>query len=335
MTGLRVAVLAGGPSSEAAVSRASAAAVEVALQRAGHSPAVLPLSSELPAALRGQPYDVVFPVTHGPLGEDGCVQGLLEVLDLPYVGSGVMASAIAASKPHAKTIFRAAGVPVAPDAIVRRGEHFDGTATRLRRELGQALVVKPASGGSAIGVTRVAGAAPDAAVTQALQSALDGDPVALVEPLVDGSEVTCGVLELDERGPFALPPTLIVARAAEFYSFEAKYARGGSEHRCPAGFPDELTQRIQQAAVAAHRAVGARDLSRVDFIVGSAARGHALTTLELNTLPGMTETSLYPEAALAFGIDFATLCDGLVRRAHARPRRSIPDVVPIPPPLTG
>ncbi len=322
-----VAVIAGGPSSEAQVSRASAAGVEKALVEAGHRPRVVELGADLPAALRD--VDVVFPVTHGPLGEDGCLQGLLEVLDLPYVGSGVLASALAASKPHAKVQFARAGLPIAEERLVRRGEDPRARAAGLRADLGAALFVKPASGGSAIGVGRVRASDDDGVLVRAIEAALSEDPVALVERFVDGQEITCSVLEDESGEPRALPPTLILSRANEWYDFQSKYAQGGSEHRCPAPLPAPLTERVQQLAVAAHRALGARDLSRVDFVV---AQGEPapITLLELNTLPGMTATSLFPEAAVAAGIPFPELCDRLVRRAHARPRREAPGEMPMP-----
>jgi D-alanine-D-alanine ligase len=328
MTGLRVAVVAGGPSSEAEVSRTSARAVSGALAGADHRVTVLELDANLAAELVSGGYDVAFPVTHGPLGEDGCLQGLLEVLGLPYVGSGVLASALAASKPHAKTMFRRAGLPVAPEALVARGEDLHRRSDEVRAALGAAVVVKPASGGSAIGVSRVRQQDASDVLAGALARALEVDAVALVEQLVDGHEVTCGVLE-DEAGvPRALAPTLILSRAADWYDFTSRYRAGGSEHQCPAPFEPDLTQSIQGVAVAAHRALGARDLSRVDFVVSADAGG--VTLLEVNTLPGMTATSLFPEAAAVGGVDFVTLCDRLARQAYARPRREVPPARPMP-----
>jgi D-alanine-D-alanine ligase len=326
---LGVAVLAGGPSSEAEVSRVSAHAVAGALRQAGHRAQIVELDSKLPAALAAHPPDVVFPALHGPLGEDGCVQGLLEVLDLPYVGAGVMASALAASKPDAKLHFRAAGLPLAGEVLVRRGEDLRAAAHRVRERLGGAVVVKPASGGSAIGVSRITAEMPDSELVSALEGALvHGDGV-LVERRIVGEEVTCGVLEDDDGTPVALPPTLIVAKASDWYDFKSRYGTGGSEHRCPAPFDPRLTRRIQVAAVAAHRALGVRDLSRVDFVVSPDA-DEPVILLEVNTLPGMTATSLFPEAAARAGIGFAELCDRLVRRAAARPRRRVPEAVPMP-----
>lgn len=335
-SGFAIAVLAGGPSSEAEVSRTSARAVRAALESGGHRPTLLELDARLPAALVAGAFDVVFPVTHGPLGEDGCVQGLLEVLGLPYVGSGVLASAVGMSKPHAKVLFRATGLPVASDALVRSGDDLDVLAPRLREKLGRSVVVKPASGGSAIGIGRINEQDEDSALVQALHRAFAVDSVVLVESFRLGLEVTCGILEDEHDVPRALPPTLIMPRAADWYDFKSRYAAKGSEHRCPAPFAASLTERIQRIAEAAHRTLGARDLSRADFVVredGSEDGGEdddAVTLLEVNTLPGMTATSLYPEAAGVAGVSFVDLCDRLARRAHARPARVAPAVQPMP-----
>ncbi len=326
---LRVAVIAGGPSTEAAVSRASAAAVAEALLSLGHQVQTLELSPELPSVLGRGGHDVVFPVTHGPLGEDGCLQGLLEVLDLPYVGSGVLASALAASKPHGKELFRAAGLPVAPDALVARGDVLDRAVRRLRETLGKALVVKPASGGSAIATTRISETAADHELSSALERALEVDEFALVERFMSGEEVTCGVLE-DDSGPVALPPTLVLSKASDWYDFQSRYAAGGSEHRCPAPLSEAVTKRISAVAVEAFRALGCRDLARADFVVASSDDPGGVTLLELNTLPGMTKTSLFPEAAGVAGIAFPALCQELAERALARPRRERPAELPMP-----
>jgi D-alanine-D-alanine ligase len=323
---LRVAIVAGGPSSEAAVSRSSAAGVEKALGLAGHHATVLELGPSLAASLLAGAYDVVFPIAHGPMGEDGCLQGLLEVLGLPYVGCGVAASAVSASKPLAKLAFRAAGLPVAEDVVVLAGEDLSAAVRRIRDRLGSAVAVKPANGGSAIGVTLLQSNSTEAQLLVALKDALALDSEVLVERLVTGREVTCGVLELEPGKPVALPPTLIEPALAGWYDFASKYASGGSRHSCPAPLGEALCSQVQRLAVLAHRAVGARDLSRVDLLVGESD----LVVLEVNTLPGMTPTSLYPEAAQISGVPFADLCGSLVRTAMNRPRRAVPHAPAIP-----
>jgi D-alanine-D-alanine ligase len=258
----------------------------------------------------------VFPVVHGAVGEDGSLQGLLEILDLPYVGSGVLASALAMHKRMARLVFLQAGLPVARGlTLAREVGPARGAAERSRAELGPAIVVKPSSHGSAIGVTRLEGDPSLDAVARAIEAVWELDEFAVVEQLAPGREVTCGVLETsDHPAAFALPPTEIQSPHDPFYTYAARYAPGRSVHVCPAALPPRLLGRVQEVAVAAHAALGCRDLSRVDFIVGDTD----VTLLEVNTLPGMTSTSLYPEAAAVHGISMQQLCDGLLTRAHAR-----------------
>ncbi|MEN9580500.1 MAG: hypothetical protein RJA70_3509 [Pseudomonadota bacterium] len=318
-------MIAGGSSSEASVSWKSAEGVAAALSEGGWGAQILELDADLPGRLVG--VDVAFPIAHGALGEDGCLQGLLEILGVPYVGSDVRASAIAAHKPSAKAFFRAAGLPVAEERVVGR-EHKVGSSQLdlLVREvlstLGTNVVLKPASGGSAIGVHLLRGASARD-IHAALGLVLPFDD-ALIEPLLEGDELTCAVLE--EPEPTALPPTRILPQAAGWYDFESKYKAGGSLHECPAQLPEASYEWVRTLAVAAHLAVGARDLSRVDFVLSAA--GPVL--LEVNTLPGMTATSLFPEAAAAAGIGFSSLCDRLVRRALARPKRAGFPALPMP-----
>jgi D-alanine-D-alanine ligase len=325
---LAVAVVAGGPSSEASVSRASAAGVLGALQQAGHRATVLELGPALPAKLTSEKYDVVFPAVHGRFGEDGCLQGLLEILGLPYVGSGVMASALAMSKPHAKAQLRTISAPLADEVLITAGADLAEASRHIRKRLGAAVVVKPGAGGSAIGVAPIGASASDAELEAALGRALALDSVVLVEKMIAGKETTCAVLE-DEAGiPRALPPTLIVPKAAGWYDFRSKYAPSGSAHQCPPPYSPSLIARISELAVKAHAALGCRDLSRVDFVVDDDR--DEITLLEVNTLPGMTATSLFPEAAAVAGIPFPDLCDRLVRRAFARPSAALVEAPPMP-----
>jgi D-alanine-D-alanine ligase len=329
---LDIAVVQGGPSAEAAVSRSSAEGVAHALEAVGHRVTKLELGPELAEKLRVGKPDVVFPVVHGTIGEDGCLQGLLEVLRLPYVGSGVLASALAADKIAAKVMFRAHALPVAEESLVARGEDLARAARRVRSELGPAVVVKPHAQGSAIGVTRVRADATDGDLARALELALSLDERALCERFVVGREVTCGVLDAPALGETrALPPTEILARAADFYDFRSRYGTGGSAHVCPAELGAEVTLAVQRVAFSAHRALGCRDLSRADFVVGDGADPTRVTLLEVNTLPGMTPTSLYPEAARISGIPMEQLCDALARSALTRGPRQLNAPIPLPP----
>jgi D-alanine-D-alanine ligase len=314
---LSVAVVQGGPSSEAEVSRASAKAVAAALKEAGHSVVRLELDPFLGETLRTGGYDVVFPIAHGALGEDGALQGLLEVLGLAYVGSGVLASALAMHKRVARVLFERAGLPVARGIDAPRGVSGGASALadRARREVGAGLVVKPSSHGSAIGVARFDPDALAADVARAIDAVWEIDDHVVIEHFARGREVTCGVLDLAE--PRALPPTEIVTPEDAFYTFQARYAPGRSVHICPAELGPEVTARVQSAATRAHAALGCRHLSRADFVVGDDGDPAALTLLEVNTLPGMTATSLFPEACAVSGLPMASLCAALVERAYS------------------
>jgi D-alanine-D-alanine ligase len=328
-TRLRVAVVCGGPSSEAEVSRASAKSIARALEEKGHIVARVELDVYASESLRTGGYDVVFPITHGAVGEDGCLQGALEVLGVPYVGSGVLSSAVAMDKPTAKLVFASRGLPIA------RGRAFspkDGSATACadtaRRDVGARLVVKPAANGSAIGVARFKESASTAEIATAIEAAWGLGEDALLEHFADGREVTCGVLDVGEIR--ALPPTEILADKDAFYTYEARYAPGRSRHLCPAPLGDALTARVQDVAVAAHRALGCRDLSRVDFVIGDADDASAVTLLEVNTLPGFTDTSLYPEAAGVAGMTLPELCDAFVIQAFRRGPSRRNEALPLP-----
>jgi D-alanine-D-alanine ligase len=322
---LSVAVVQGGPTSEAEVSRASATSVARGLEQAGHRVIRLELDAYLADSLRTGGFDVVFPITHGAVGEDGSLQGLLEVLELPYVGSGVLASALAMNKRVAKILFAEAGLPVAKGISARRGGSAAADAERALAELGDKVVVKPCSNGSAIGVARFSEGVSSSELARAIEAAWEVDDVVLVESFAQGREVTCGVLDLLE--PPALPPTEIRSPKDAFYTYEARYAPGRSEHLCPAPLGEAMTRRVQEVAVRAHRALGCRDLSRVDFVVPESGEP---TLLEVNTLPGFTETSLFPEAAAVAGVPMPELCSRLVLAAFTRgsTRRNAP--LPLP-----
>ena len=321
---MRIAVVQGGASTEAEVSRASAAGVKHALDERGHGVTLLELEPGVCETLRTGGFDVVFPVVHGAFGEDGALQGMLEVLGLPYVGSDVLASALAMNKAVARVMLDAAGVAVAPGIAVRAGADARAAVTRARGLAGRALVVKPASSGSAIGVERFDESAPDEEIAGAVERAQQLDGTAVVERFVKGREVTCSVLDVG-GSPRVLAATEIFTPNDAFYTYEARYAAQRSVHVCPADL-GALTKRVHELALVAHVALGCRDLSRVDFIVGQDP-----IVLEVNTLPGMTQTSLFPEAARAAGLSFADLCHALVENAERRgPRpRQTPRRLPV------
>ena len=326
---LTVAVIQGGPSSEAEVSRASAKSVARALETAGHRVLRLELDAYLAESLRTNGVEVAFPVAHGAVGEDGSLQGLLECLDLPYVGSNVLASALAMNKRAAKVMFAEAGLPIARGVSLSRADgDANAAAERALRELGDKVVVKPCSSGSAIGVTRFDGGASAKDLARAIEDGWTLDAVVLVERFAPGREGTCGVLELHGEAARALPPTEVRSAQDAFYTYQARYAPGRSEHLCPPPWDPGVVARVQEVAVAAHRALGCRDLCRVDFVVGD--RPEDVVLLEVNTMPGFTDTSLYPEAAGIAGIPMPELCSGLAVSAKKRGSSPRNQAIPLP-----
>lgn len=307
LNGVRVAVCCGGTSSEREVSQTSGRMVADALERCGAKVTVVEPDGSLVDLLRLGEADVVFPALHGPLGEDGCLQGLLEYHRVPYVGSGVAASACANDKIIAKRMFRDAGLPVAGDVTIARGTPAAEAAGLVRAKLGGEVVVKPSRQGSGLGV---AFAATPAELGKALASASEfGDDV-LVEEWVRGSEITAGILDLGT--PQALPVIDIRTPAGTWYDYAHRYTAGLSEHIIPAPLPPEVYAAVQEAAVAAHVVLGCRHMSRSDFVVTGSGR---VVLLELNTIPGMTPTSLYPDAARHAGYPFERLVSLMVADA--------------------
>jgi D-alanine-D-alanine ligase len=306
----RVAVVCGGPSAEAAVSRISGRGVADALRLTYSNVVLLELNAEIGDALRTNETDVVFPVLHGPPGEDGTFQGFLETLGMPYVGSDVHGSACAMDKIVAKHLFRAAGLPVARDIIVQRAAGVVAGVERVMERLGVRVVVKPSRQGSALGVHF---ASERAELEAALKEAFSYDEQVLVEECVEGREITVGILERDE--PEAFPVLEVRTPTGTWYDFEHRYSDGLSEHLVPSPLPDSQYERTQTLAIRAHTALGCRDLSRVDFVVPDVGEP---VILEVNTLPGMTPTSLYPDAARAAGLSFDALVAFLAERARSR-----------------
>lgn len=315
---VNIAVLGGGDSAEAEVSRSSARAVAAALgEHANYQVHSVELDAKVAASLLQLQPDVVFPALHGPPGEDGTVQGMLEMLNFAYVGSGVQPSAFAMDKSVAKASFRRAGLPVAEDRVYRskpdaRDLGAKAIAADVQAELGDRVVIKPMQQGSAIGVTPLPNGGDLAA---AIHAALKLGERILVEPFVVGREITVGVLDLHGQPPQAHPVIEVVTASGEWYDYRNRYAEGGSSHVVPAQISDALTARLQEIALQAHEALGLRDLSRADFILPDIGEP---VLLEVNTLPGMTPTSLYPDGANGLGLSFPQLLGQLVESALAR-----------------
>lgn len=309
---VNIAVIAGGASPEAEVSRSSAAEVVKALRQRHTTVTLLELDEGLADALADADPEVVFPVLHGPPGEDGTVQGFLEILGYPYVGSDVRGSAIGMDKHASKALFRAAGLPVLDEILIGPDDEIESAVAAVRSRFGDAVAVKPTGQGSALGTTPMpnGGDIPKAIAT----ARRFGGPV-MVEPFAAGREITVGVFDIEGEAPSAWPAIEILTPPDEWYDYENRYTPGKSEHIVPAPLPEETRVQLQEIAIAGHGALGLRDLSRADFIV---TEDNDIWLLEINTMPGMTPTSLYPDGARAAGYDFERLVDALVRSAFRR-----------------
>jgi D-alanine-D-alanine ligase len=305
MEDITVAVLMGGISAEREVSLNTGAQVVAALHERGFN--VVEIDTGDPGfigSFAATPAHVAFICLHGRFGEDGTVQGLCELLQMPYVGSGVLASALAMDKVMSKHFFAHEGIPTPDYVVIRKGEEVDfAEVTSL---LGEKTVVKPANEGSAIGVTI---AHDPAEMPAAIGAAFGHDSTVLIERFVAGVEVTVGVL--GNEHPIALPSIEIVPEH-EFYDYDSKYLPGMSSHIIPARVSEGARAECARLALAAHQALGCRGMSRSDFIVTEDGRAWMLET---NTIPGMTPTSLLPDAARAAGIEFPDLCARLVELA--------------------
>ena len=312
---MRVAVLAGGRSSEHDVSIASGEAVRAGLADAGHEPVPVEITREGAWLRDGDPVaiepgrglldvDVVFPVLHGPFGEDGTVQGLLEIADVPYVGAGVLASATCMDKLAFKDRMAVAGLPQVDYAALTHG---DDRAALDR--LGLPVFVKPARLGSSVGISKVSTAQEFSA---ALEAAFAHDPLVIVEAMSHGLEIECSVLGNDD--PIASQPGEI-SFEAEWYDYEAKYTAGGMELVVPARIEPEVGERVRALAVEAYRRAGCAGLARADFFVESDGR---VLVNELNTMPGFTATSVFAKLFAASGVEYPALVDRLVRLALER-----------------
>lgn len=302
-----VAVLKGGRSAEREISLVTGAQVEAGLHEAGFPVVTIDTGDpDFIECIRRSEAAVAFICLHGRYGEDGTIQGLLDLLDMPYVGCGVLASALAMDKAMSKAVFNARGVPTPEHVCVRKGDIVDPES--IVATIGGRSVVKPVREGSAIGVTIVRDAAD---LPAALEDAFCYDDDVLVEEFIEGVEITVGVLGTG-RDCEALP-TLEIVPVNEFYDYVSKYEPGMSQHVIPARISETAQKASAEIALQAHRALGCRGMSRVDLIV----TGEDIFVLEVNTIPGMTPTSLLPEAAAAAGISFPDLCARLVEDALA------------------
>jgi D-alanine-D-alanine ligase len=312
---VKVVVLAGGRSSEHDISLASAASVRAGLAEADHEPIDVridragrwtrdgePLALEPAAGLLDA--DAVFPVLHGPFGEDGTVQGLLDLLDVPYVGAGVLASSLSMDKALFKDLMAAHGIPQVDYAVVRDG----GPPSTF----GPPAFVKPARLGSSVGISK---AISEVELDRAIQLAFEHDPIVVIERMASGMEVECSVLGNSE--PEASEPGEIVVNA-DWYDYEAKYQPGGMELVVPARLPEEVRERVRELALQAFRLVGCSGMARVDFFVEDPEGQARVLVNELNTIPGFTSTSVFARLWEESGLPYTQLLDRLLQLALER-----------------
>lgn len=306
MSKLRLALIAGGTSGEREVSLKGAQGVDQALDREKYEVIRFDPATDLARiAAEAGSIDVAFVLLHGLHGEDGTMQGFLDLLGIPYQGAGVLGSALAMDKNLSKVMYREAGLPVAPWEMATTADIAD--PARLLTTLQLPLVIKPIRQGSSLGMSIVKQADE---LSAALALAFKHDDQVMVEQYVTGREITVGVLGNDEL--IALPLVEIIPDAKyEFFDFEAKYQPGATKEVCPAEVSAEIRQKAQEYAVRAHRALQLRGYSRTDMIIGE----DDLYLLETNTIPGMTLTSLLPQAAAEHGLSFSALLDRLIELA--------------------
>jgi len=300
MKSKKIGVLFGGLSAEREISLKSGTAVHQALMAQGYNAVAIDVGRDLADVLKREAIDVAFIALHGRYGEDGCVQGMLELLQIPYTGSGVLASALAMHKLYSKQAFLAGGILTAPFRCYRLSE----TVKLTDLPFGLPLVVKPVQEGSSVGVSIVK---EESQLAAALELAFHYDDEILVEQYIKGQEVQIGILDDTPVGAIEIVPK------NEFYDFEAKYTDGMAEHVFPARLEPALYKKAEQTGLAAHHALGCRGYSQVDLLVTSNGDCYVL---EVNTLPGMTALSLLPEiAAKGAGLSFEALVSRIIESA--------------------
>lgn len=314
----------GGPSAEREVSLVTGKAVFDNLDRTKYLPALVEMTKEshfLLAQKNGKKrrldlqnkdrkmFDIIFIALHGTFGEDGGIQGLLESLNIKYTGPGVLASALAMNKVYSAQIYFANGLPY-PEFIHFKKEGWKREAGKIISDavnkIGFPLVVKPVDQGSAVGVSIVKSKEE---LKKIIDKTINKFPWLMAQKFIKGREATCGVLEKDGE-IMTLPPTHILPQLGQFYDYKSKYKTGGSTHICPADFGANINAQIQKLALLAHKALGCRGISRTDIFVGDDKN---LYIIETNTIPGMTPTSLFPEAAAKAGISFRKMLDYIIQ----------------------
>ncbi len=307
-----IALIFGGISSEREVSLNSGKQVYDSLDKDRYDIRKYDAKTDIPQLVSdAKKIDCALIILHGPYGEDGTVQGLLDLLDIPYQGAGVLGSAVAMNKLLSKHLYEKAGLNVPPYVMAQRGESVDVDAIVLK--LGMPVVVKPAETGSSVGMSIVRN---QSFLATAVEKALEFGETAMIECYIAGTEITCGVIGNEDVE--ALPLIEIIpGEKYEFFDYEAKYQPGATEEICPARIDAQLTQEGQRNAIVAHKALYLQGYSRTDMIL----KDNTFFILETNTIPGMTATSLFPQSAQAAGMSFSALLDRLIELGIAARRR--------------
>ena len=302
----KIAVLAGGPSSEAEVSRRSGNNVFKALQNLGYKNSeIMEVDENIAQVLKDKKIEIVYNAMHGLFGEDGCIQGMLEVMGIPYTGCGVLSSSVCMNKEYTKNILKEAGIPLIKSVLIRKGEDYKEKIQGLKYP----FMLKPVSEGSSIGMYKVNN--PEEMAECFKKSAQCGQDV-MVEEYLQGKSLTVGVLE-DGDKMFATE-ILEFRTKTEWYDYEAKYTAGLTEFILPAELSDDMTKKVKQIAIDAFNACACKGVSRVDFLVAD----NVPYVLEINTSPGMTDLSDLPAQSKAMGIDYDTLVQIILNGASLR-----------------
>jgi D-alanine-D-alanine ligase len=303
MEKLTIALLSGGISSEREVSISSGDQVYDALDHNKYDVIRYDPKTDLPQLVAdASKIDAALIILHGPYGEDGTVQGLLDLLDIPYQGSGVLGSSLGMNKLASKYLYEKSGLLVPPYVVIGQNDTLDADA--CVQQLGLPLVVKPVGSGSSVGISIVKS---EDSLTEAVGKAFEQDAMVLIEAFIDGIELTGGVLGNDMLEAFPLIE-IVPSESFDFFDYEAKYTTGATNEICPARINDKMTKRAQEIAKTAHRALFCKGYSRTDMIL----KDEDIYVLETNTIPGMTATSLLPQAAGKAGIPFSQLLDRLI-----------------------
>jgi len=306
MSKLKICLLFGGWGGEREVSISSANSVDNALDKNKYEVMRYDARDELVKFFSdalAKKFDIILPILHGPFGEDGKIQGMLDLLAVPYLFSGVLASALAMNKQKSKLIAQGAGLDIAPDLILQKGADYN--VKNIISTLSLPIVVKPVELGSSVGMSIAKNIEE---LEAGIKKGFEHDKTLILEKFIKGRELTVAVM--GNNPPKALPVVEIIPKVSDWFDYKAKYEVGGSDEICPAEIPDNIRDKAQELAIEVFKAIGCKDLARADFIWDE--QNNKLYFLEINTIPGMTKTSLVPKAAKAAGMEFGEFLDKLI-----------------------